>query len=221
MKHILKTTDMRRYNYMAAAGAEPLRNYRKTISLLQSRLRDSYPDFSDMLATPNVQSDGNIEWTTERFATLPRPLNALRGEERAYYGNLLQKSMARLGNALAALPVGADVAELHAIATVPSEEAIYCADDRIVIAEWGLRPASGASGLSLLSFADTVEEKPVKPVVAPPTNLDPHPNVEKSHPSVETHQNVETPRPNVGLHHGAAALITGMLHLLPTPSSQF
>lgn len=163
MKHILKTTDMRRYTYIAAGGTEPLRNYRKTLSLLQSRLRDSYPDFSDMLAIPVMQSDGNIEWTTEQFSSLPRPLSTLSGNEREYYSDLLHDSMTRLKRALASLPADSDVDELHAIASVPSEQTIYCADNRIVIAEWGLRPSAGGAPLSLLSFADTASPKPKAP----------------------------------------------------------
>lgn len=159
MKHILKTTDMRRYTYIAAGGTEPLRTYKKTLSLLQTRLQDSYPDFVQMLATPHMQTDGNIEWTTERFDTLPRPLTALAGEEKAHYSKLLHESMSRLKRALDSLPAESDVAELHAIASVPTEDTIYCADNRIVIAEWGLRPSTGSPAFSLLSFADTVPEK--------------------------------------------------------------
>lgn len=201
MKHILKTTDMRRYTYIAADGTEPLRNYRKTVSLLQSRLHDTYPDFSDILATPNLQSDGNIEWTTDRFDTLPRPLSALQGDERAHYAAMLGKSMSRLKKALTSLPASSDVAELHAIATVPSESTIYCADDRIVIAEWGLRPVSGVSALSLLSFADTVAEKP-KPASKPEPENKPEPEkpvAEPRQPKVEENNSAavapHTPEP--------------------------
>ena len=150
---------MRRYSYIVAGGAEPLRDYRKTISLLQNRLRDAYPDFTNILAVPHHLPDDKIEWTTSQFETVPVPLNRLEGEEREFYSELLQKSMARLKDALKALPVEADVAELHAIASVPSEDAIFCADNRIVIAEWGLRPKSGTGVLSLLSFADLTSEK--------------------------------------------------------------
>lgn len=167
MKYILTTTDMSRYTYIAAAGVEPLRDYRKTLSLLHNRLRDSFPQFSEMLATPAVQSDGNIEWTTERFKTSPKPLDTLTGDERTRYANLFHDAMTRLKEALAALPDASEVEELQAVASVPSDHTIYCADNRIVIAEWGLRPSSGVAPISLLAFADDSNEKPVVTPVAP------------------------------------------------------
>lgn len=163
MNFNLKITDIRRYRYVAVDGTEPLRNYRKTKSLIQSRLKDTYPEFADMLAVPAIQSDGNIVWSTDVFGSLPRPLSVLRGEERERYACLLREAMSRLRDALKTVPASSDVAELHAIATVPAEDAIYCADNRVVITEWGLRPASGIPALSLLEFADTTEEGPAKP----------------------------------------------------------
>ncbi len=185
MRFILKTTDIRHFTYVAAGGSEPLRNYRKTMSLLQSRLHDTYPDFASLLATPAVLPDGNIEWSSEAFSSLPRPLDKLTGEEHSRYSNLLRQSMVRLQKALAALPSGADTELFKAIATVPSEETIFCADGRIAIAEWGLRPASGGAPLSLLSFADMAA--PVQQA-APTFNSVPQPKPKDSEVAEKTEQ---------------------------------
>lgn len=185
MKFILKITDSHRYSYVSVEGNEPLRNYRRTKSLLQSRLADSYPEFADMLAVPKFYPDGNIEWSTDTFDSLPRPLTAVTGGERKQYDDLLQKCMLRLRDAFDALPAEADVAEFHAVAAVPSADSVYCADNRIVFTEWGLRPLNGVSALPLLSLADTVEEKPKVKLVPDKENI-------KEKQSIKESSNSET-----------------------------
>lgn len=168
MKFILKISNSGEFGYITVRGSEPLRNYKRTRSLIETRLKDSYPGFADILAVPNILSDGCIEWSTNAFSTLPRPLGALSGEERKHYGKILTQTVAKLKSAIAAVSSAADVAELEAITTVPSQDVVFCADNRVVIAEWGLRPLSGGRGISLLCFTNEDKEDEVAPVVAVP-----------------------------------------------------
>lgn len=193
MKFILATTPRGTYRYISVQGKEPLRDYTQTRSLVKNRLRESYPGFADLLAVPNFLPDGSIEWTTESFNTLPRPLSSLHGTERNHYDHILSQSIRRLGKAVKDDPAANEMDSLlGAITTVLSDDVIYCADNRLAITEWGLRPVTGGKGFSLLSFADTAGEKPEPPTKSETdAHVTPEPHEEKKTPVKEPEEKKE------------------------------
>lgn len=182
---------------LSVGGDEPLRNYKRTLGVIASRMGFDYVPF---LAEPRFSHDGkSVDWYTDAFSSAPRPLSELQGEERASYERLLSSVMHSYKKAL---PSAEDDAYplMTKLVIVPDETCIFCGDSRIVIAAWGLKPRKGAaSGLNLLSMAgkasfkgnpkqqtpaaDTPQsvpapEAPVKPTPEPEPTPAPKPVVE-------------------------------------------
>lgn len=147
----LTITQLGGYNILSVGGDEPLRNYKRTIGVIKSRMGDRYEEF---LAEPRFVQDGKaVEWYSTVFGATPRTLSALEGAEREKYARKLAQVMESYRSSL---PDPDDDAYplMTKLVIVPDEDSIFCGDDRIVITDWGLKPRNGgASGLNLLKFA--------------------------------------------------------------------
>lgn len=169
IRQTLLNTDTSRFRPAGVRGEEPVRAWRRTAALLRSRLNTAGAGEADFLAEPRFASDHNIEWSTDRFESVPRPLSELSGEERLHYEKILGQLTSRLRQAAK----GADAETkplLEAIATVPGEDCIFCADDKVVIAQWAMKPNDASvSSLNLLAYrpepAEDVQSHQVDPKV--------------------------------------------------------
>lgn len=154
MIYSLSITDPGKYKMLVVKGKEPLREWKRTASLLRSRLGGVWPEVTEIFANPEFDPNGNIEWKTSAFSSLPRPLDVMQGAEKERYEKVLCATADRFQEALASLRPGDEASELiHAILTMPSADNIYCADGKIVIAQWGMREYSSRPPFSLLTFA--------------------------------------------------------------------
>lgn len=158
IRQTLLNTDISRFRPASVRGEEPVRAWRRTAALLRSRLNMVNAGEADFLAEPRFDSDHNIEWSTDRFESVPRPLSELSGAERLHYEKILGKLTGRLRQAAK----GADAETkplLEAIATVPGEDCIFCADDKVVIAQWAMKPNDASvSSLNLLAYRPDVKD---------------------------------------------------------------
>lgn len=101
---------------------------------------DRYEEF---LAEPRFVQDGKaVEWYSTVFGATPRTLSALEGAEREKYARKLAQVMESYRSSL---PDPDDDAYplMTKLVIVPDEDSIFCGDDRIVITDWGLNPATG------------------------------------------------------------------------------
>lgn len=155
----LMITQLSGYNVLSIGTDEPLRNYKRTIGVIKSRMGDRYEEF---LAEPRFIKDGKaVEWYTTLFNSAPDPLSALEGVERDRYTRKLARVMEAYRTSL---PDPDDDAYplMTKLVIVPDEDSIFCGEDRVVITGWGLKPRNGAnSGINLLRFAgkDTYRPK--------------------------------------------------------------
>lgn len=154
----LTITQLGGYNILSVGGDEPLRNYKRTIGVIKSRMGDRYEEF---LAEPRFVQEGKaVEWYSTVLGATPRTLSALEGAERERYARKLAQVMESYRSSL---PDPDDDAYplMTKLVIVPDEDSIFCGDDRIVITGWGLKPRNGGiSGLNLLKFAGKSSFKP-------------------------------------------------------------
>lgn len=154
----LTITQLGGYNVLSVGGDEPLRNYKRTIGVIKSRMGERYEEF---LAEPRFIREGKaVEWYSTLFSTKPLTLSALEGSERERYTRKLAQVMEAYRSSL---PDPDDDAYplMTKLVIVPDEDSIFCADDRVVITGWGLKPRNGgATGLNLLKFAGKGSFKP-------------------------------------------------------------
>lgn len=155
-------------------GEQVVRN-RRIFALIQTQLTTVPPAYRNFLAIPRfIGSSSNecIRWTTEAFTSEPVPLSALSGDERKRYQDIYVKVAEHYRLALAM--VSSDTKELLKQAlTCHSEDNIFCADDQVVITEWGMAPSGRKLSGGLLSFdlltgekADGKDENAAAPNVA-------------------------------------------------------
>lgn len=167
IRQILSETDTRLYRPAGVRGVEPVRDYRRTAALLRSRLNAAGAGEADFLAEPRFTTDHTVEWITDRFDSVPRALSEMRGEERDRYLRILGSLRGRLLKGAA--EADAETRPLlECVTSIPGEDCIFCADDRIVITQWGMKPtgAGNCAGISLLSY--TPEPQAAMPAAAPP-----------------------------------------------------
>lgn len=158
-RRTLIESDPGQFRPLSLHGSTPVREYKRTTALLRSRLSASGIPDTGFLAEPVFAADNSVEWTTDRFTTEPKPLSALAGEERARYMRHFKSLTSKLRKA-ASHTDGETRPLLEAVATVPGEDYIFCGDDHIVIANWGMKPTdSSASQMNLLAFTPAAEEQ--------------------------------------------------------------
>lgn len=140
------------FNVLSVKGEEPLRNHRKTAGVIKSRMGARYETF---LATPQFSPDGrSLEWYTDVFESEPVRLSALSGAERTLYEKKIRSLMQAYR---AALPEPGDDARalMQRLVIIPDEDSVFCADGRVVVTEWGLKPRNASMpGLDLLQLGE-------------------------------------------------------------------
>ena len=119
-----------------------VRNYKKILAFFTVHFADHPIGVREVLALPEFsgpKADEKIQWTTELFETTPVKLSSLKGEERTHYQSILQEALDDVRDMVALLPQGVS-SMLHKAVTYHSDDNVYCAEDKVVITEWGMYP---------------------------------------------------------------------------------
>lgn len=164
----LMSTRLGAYNVLSVGTDEPVRNYKRTLGVIASRMGFNYVPF---LAEPKFSRDGkSVDWYTDAFTSTPQPMSALRGEERAACERRLGAIMDTYRESLPS-PDDDAYPLMTRLVIVPDETCVFYADNRVVIVAWGLKPRSeSASSLNLLKMARKPDFKPEPHVKAEPAH---------------------------------------------------
>ena len=148
---ILRKTNLRAFTHYLVNGEQIVRNPRIQ-ALIEAKLKTIPPEHFKILATPNFSGNAQAEvitWSTNEFESEPRTLNTLPEEEYRHYKELLEIVLGEFKHALATAPQKTREI-VDAAISCHSEETIYCADDKVVITEWGMYPkVSGRENILL------------------------------------------------------------------------
>lgn len=100
--------------------------------------------YEGLLANPRIRTRNEIVWATESFLTKPVLLCDLTGEKRDYYENILVRAIYSIDKLSAEIKdsIGSDalVDLLNLALSYIDDGSVYCADDKIVIVNWGMVP---------------------------------------------------------------------------------
>lgn len=106
--------------------------------------------YSDFLAKPRLRTKTEITWATEVFSQQPTLLAKLDGDNKAYYAVELKKRIEAIENLVNTLneeEAGAPLAEiLKKVLAYVDEQSVYCADNKVVLVNWGLIPRTANIG---------------------------------------------------------------------------
>ncbi len=167
MNVYLKNTSMDRFVHHLYNGEQVVRNP-KLNALIETKLTDIDPMYRRILATPQFHGGiGNeqIDWYTDQFSSTPKSLSSLSGESRAHYKALLDQVMQQFAEAIQAQPES--IRELLGQAvTYHSLDNVFCADDKIVLTEWGMHHKDKGKWVNILGVDYDGEEKPM-PIAGP------------------------------------------------------
>lgn len=159
----LSTSRIKAFSLTLCDGQAVVRNQNRIAGLLGVRMGDVPTRFHGLLAKANFMGGpGNetIMWTTDVFSSEPERLSELPADERARYSGILKDALNAYARAVADAP---DPVRrlIYAAVTYPSEDAVFCADDRVVITEWGMTPV-GEGGMSGMPYSidDIDPERP-------------------------------------------------------------
>ncbi|MFK8295150.1 S8 family peptidase [Capnocytophaga canimorsus] len=166
---LLKTTEIKNFSLLRWEKEFVVRNYNKIAALLQIHLAKLGVNHKNLLAQPSFIGEGvneRIEWVTNLFATTPKPLTSLEGDERQHYEDLLEEIMAKCAEELPKLDV--KIADILRIAiTFYSKHNIYCADNKVVMVEWGMKPKTRAEITTLSMYTPQKKDKKIPELEQP------------------------------------------------------
>lgn len=138
----LSTSQLKKYNLTLCDGEAVVRNQNRINGLIGVRSKDIPAQYHGLLAkanfTGNVVNE-SIIWTSDVFKSEPVRLSDLHGEEHTRYNDILDDALASYASAVSTADERVRKL-LYAAITYPSESAVYCADGRVVITEWGMTP---------------------------------------------------------------------------------
>lgn len=153
MRILLRTTDINLFFLQMWENEDVVRNQQRISALLATHLSELPPRYKYLLAGPHFSgttSNERIAWLTDAFISQPVSLASLKGEEREKYDSILKDTLEAYAEALESIPSGvADI--LRKAITYHSKATVYCADDKVVITEWGMIPKN-RSELTTLSL---------------------------------------------------------------------
>lgn len=152
MNTLLKQTKLKGFVHHLANGEQVVRN-RKVNALIESKVTGIDPKYKRVLATPiftGTEANETISWQTDQFTSNPYALKDLRGDRRQHYKEILQQVMQQYAAALNGQSEDMRNLLLGAI-TYHSLDNVFCADDKVVLTEWGMHPKEKTVWNTLLS----------------------------------------------------------------------
>ncbi len=202
MNVYLKNTQLDRFVQHLNDGEQVVHNP-KLNALIETKLTSLDPMHRRILATPQFRGGiGNeqIDWYTDQFTTVPKPLSALTGADQEHYKALLDQIMQQIAEAIQTQPESICNLFRQAV-TYESLDNVFCADDKIVLTEWGMHSKGQGKWVNLFGLDYDGQEKsvpqtgPDEEPVAPP-EPEPQSNVigETAAPRHEEPPREEPPR---------------------------
>ena len=158
----LSSSKVKSFNLTLCNGEAVVRNQNRINGLIGVRLKETPEQYHGLLAkagfTGNVVNE-TIVWTTDVFKSAPGRLSDLDAAEKARYNAILDDALKAYAAAIA--PADDNVKKmLYAAITYPSDNSVYCADNRVVITEWGMTPVGDAGLIGMpYSIDDKEREK--------------------------------------------------------------
>ena len=163
----LTSTSIKTFNLTLHEGKAVVRNQKRVQGLLGVRYSMIPDKFHGLLANATFVGNAvneSIVWSTEVFKDTPRKLSELEGDEYNRYKAHLADAMQAYADALSGAEVNVRQL-LYCAITYHSESAVYCADERVVLVEWGMSPKGQPKVIGLpMSIDDFSKEKQVSPV---------------------------------------------------------
>lgn len=153
MKLILATSEAKQFDYLMKGDEVVVRNYKKILAFFTVHFADHPVGVREVLALPEFsgpKADEKIQWSTELFESTPVKLSSLTGEKRSHYQAILQETLDDVRDMVAVLPEGVSSLLQRAV-SYHSDDTVYCAEDKVVITEWGMFP-KGSPNFHTLSL---------------------------------------------------------------------
>ncbi|MCD8297232.1 MAG: S8 family serine peptidase [Prevotella sp.] len=159
----LSTTRLKNYKLTLCGGEAVVRNQKRINGLIGPRKALIPEEFHNLLANAifmgNVANE-QIMWTTDVFEGKPTRLSELSGNEFVRYNDILQRALQSYANAFH--DAEDSVRKLmYAAITYVSNSSVFCADNKVVITEWGMAKKGDQSPLGMpMSIDDPDKPKP-------------------------------------------------------------
>lgn len=138
----LSESPIKAFNLTLCDGEAVVRNQNRINGLIGVRMQNIPVQYHGLLAKANFTGtviNETIVWSTDVFQDQPLRLTDLPVEKQDHYRSILSDALKAYAGAIsnAEEPVKK---LLYAAITYPSERAVFCANDRVVLTEWGMTP---------------------------------------------------------------------------------
>lgn len=147
----LTTSNVRDFKLTICEGRVVVRSQSRIFGLLGVRENLIPKEYHGLLAIPVFSGTGTTEeiiWTTDKFISRPKRLSDLSGTEKDAYNLILCNALQAYAEAIA--DTTEDVKRLlYSAITYLSESSIFCANNSVVITEWGVMPLNGRESLGM------------------------------------------------------------------------
>lgn len=148
-------------------GQAVLRIQNRIFGLIGVRRARIPAAFHDLLAKATFtgsMANAQIVWSTDVFQSEPVRLSELQGKEKQRYAALVKQALQAYADAFQQAENGVKKL-LFASISYSDEDAVFCADNRVVITEWGLSRKGGGDPVCMSwSFIDGKEEPTITSV---------------------------------------------------------
>lgn len=193
----LSTTNLNRFNLTLHEGKAVVRNQSRINALIGVRYSLIPEQYHHLLAKASFAGnpvDEQIVWTTDVFEEEPQPLSRLAGEEKDRYAAILREALQAYALAFSKAEEGVK-GMLYAAITYGNESSVYCANNRVVITEWGMSPKGNPKLIGMPLSIDDFDSEAQKPARKDPiansaggsrpgwTESGPEADGEKTHPT--------------------------------------
>ncbi len=136
----LSTTVLKSYNLTLCEGKAVIRNQNRINGLIGVRNSLIPEEYHNLLAKATFignMVNESIVWTTDVFEDIPSRLSDLSGEDFTRYFGILQEALQSYANAFQNAEDRVKQL-LYAAITYSSKDSVYCANNKVVITEWGM-----------------------------------------------------------------------------------
>ena len=152
----LSVTTLSHYNLTLNEGKSVLRNQTRINGLIGVRYSSIPAQYHGLLAKASFSGNSvneSILWTTDVFENTPSKLSDLSGVEYEKYTAILNDALSFYAKAFSSAEESVKRL-LYASVTYCSESTVYCADERVVITEWGMFPKANHSLVGMPMYID-------------------------------------------------------------------
>lgn len=152
---------IRDYNLTICEGRIVVRSLARINALLDVWTKNLDAKYRRILADVSFDGSGSDEeiiWSTDEFRTAPKRLSELSDSEAEFYRAILKETLLLYAQSIANAPK--EICKLlYSAITYISEESVFCADGRIVLSEWGVRPTDNAAILGMPYGIEVLSDK--------------------------------------------------------------